>query len=370
MTDRAHETAALFELLGDHLEPTDVVWCVDITGADLRKTGARIIDLHFDGKELRFGGAARGSGVTSAPAPTVVALVDVLSRAEDAVGLLLELRRNAQQAHLFVAEPRACAGQTIKAPRRRHYSQPGLRQTLNQGGFRPELWLVDSSFTGGLGSALPEATARAFELAHRADEAALAALQRVITEQQSPEVRAEACVVRAERYHASGRGVPARDGYLAALAECPEHARALSGLARLTLHAGDAARATEFASRAFQHDPACGEAAATLARCLEHMCPDASLEAWRHARNLAPADAAIVTAFARAATDAGDIEAAIDAMERLLDYGSQSADFHVTLAWLLLKQSRAGDASVEAEITRAIDPDHPMLADLVELMPA
>jgi Flp pilus assembly protein TadD len=105
-----------------------------------------------------------------------------------------------------------------------------------------------------------------------------------------------------------------------------------------------------------------------MALCLEQMCPEAAVEAWRHAADLAPADSAIATTFARVAADSGDGEAAIAAMEQLLDYGPQGADFHVTLAWLLLRESRAGDASVEAEVVRAIQPDHPMLADLATLM--
>lgn len=362
-----HPASALLELLAEYLEPTDVVWCVNARArVDLGGTGARVLWLRLEGDAL-VSDEPLGAGETTPSTPTVVVLVDVLNRAADPVATLGALHAAAPGAHLFVAEPRAFAGHGLDAPERRHYSELGLRQTLIRGGYQAEHWLVDNSFTGGLSRWLPNEVAEPFRLAHAAHPEAERALGQ-LREHPDPELRAEALVRAAERHLDSGRGDPAAECYLAALSEWPEHAPALAGLARLALLGQDVARATELASRAFQLDPASVQAATAMASCLERMCPEASIEAWRHAAMLAPADSAVVTAYARAAAEAGNGEAAIAAMEQLLEYGAQGADFHVTLAWLLLRESRSGDASVEAEVARAIDPHHPMLADLHALM--
>lgn len=358
--EQRRETDALFQLLGDHLEERDVVWCVGSHAPRFEASGARMVVLEFDGQNVSVGGA---TGLEALPAPTVIALVDVLSRAADPVATLLDLRRRSGRAQLFVAEPRAFGGRAVRAPRRRHYSAALLQKTLLRGGFVTEHWLVDTSFTGGLAAPLPDPVVLAFQMAHASEPHAALGLGRIEPE-HGPEVHVEALVARAERHCDEGHGDPAAECYLRALAASPEHAPALAGLSRLSLHGGDVPRASELASRAFQLDPACVDAAVSMALCLERLCPEAAIEAWRHARDLEPSDAAIVTSYARSASIAGDTRSAVNAMEQLLEYGGQGADFHVTLAWLLLKEQRAGDAAVEVELARAIDPEHPMLADL------
>jgi Flp pilus assembly protein TadD len=145
----------------------------------------------------------------------------------------------------------------------------------------------------------------------------------------------------------------------------PGNARPLSGLAEVSLLAGDAMQALSLAVRALEDDPCNANAVAALARAADSLSQNDAFATWRIASCLAPSDPLAASELSRMAAERGDLPHAIWVLERLREFNHElSSDFHVTLAWLCLAAERLGDARVEVEMAHAIDPQSPAVLEV------
>jgi tetratricopeptide (TPR) repeat protein len=305
--------------------------------------------------------------------PTALTFVDVLAHTADPEALLWQLRAASDPEVVFVAEAKAFAGQSLLAPAAVAFSRRTLRSLLIRGGFQIESWLPDTAFVCAVVRPCNRELGHAFAQArhHARDGGLEAAIQCLAAARDCTDaaIRAEALTVQAELHFAQNDGDGASRCLLEALRHDPEQVNALAGLAQLVLGCGDLAQAAELANRAFALDPVNPDAACAQALVLSHVSLETAVTAWRHAVDLAPARQDVVFAFAQAVANAGDAPAAIRAMERLMSYGAKlSADYHLTVAWLLLQAERANDARLELRQATLLAPDHPALGELSEAL--
>lgn len=375
------ETLSVYRSLKGALEETDVVWdlgsgsgagCAELAGV------CQVIGIECDDEPLIFARHyapnvrfVKPSEVSQSelPEPSVVSIVDVLAQCPLPEALLFSLRSRTSQARLFCAEARAFAGQSLLVPARRAFSQKSLARTLVRGGFLVEELLSEDTLVSCVARPLPPPVAEAFAAARAAaaQQLWLEALAHLdpLRSHDLAEVRAEASVLGAEWCVQLAQGDASSARFLEALEDVPDHAPALAGLSQLLMAAGDMRQGVELAGRAFDLEPSSIEAACAMAIALEHAAPESALKSWQHALNLEPADADVVTAFAEAADRGGQSGRAADAMKQLQRYGEKTtADFHVTLALLLIRAGRQEEAEIELRMVGALDRKHPALPEL------
>jgi hypothetical protein len=145
---------------------------------------------------------------------------------------------------------------------------------------------------------------------------------------------------------------------LDAAALSPDDARSLASLSEISFVTGDAPRSLELAIGAVERDPCEPNAVQSLARAAETLQRDEAFASWRIANGLAPADIAVASEASRMAAARGEHMYAIWVFERLREFhGDLGVDYHVTLAWLYESAGRPGEARLEAELARAMDPE-------------
>ena len=84
-------------------------------------------------------------------------------------------------------------------------------------------------------------------------------------------------------------------------------------------------------------------------------------------RLLAPSDVEIATEVARRAAGRADLGYAIWVLERVREFRPDlGVDYHVALAWLYITADRMGDARLEAELARVMDPESAGVKELWE----
>jgi hypothetical protein len=154
---------------------------------------------------------------------------------------------------------------------------------------------------------------------------------------------------------------------LDAAALSPDDARSLAGVAEITFITGDAQRSLELASRALDRDPCDVSAVQSLARAAGALQEDEAFASWRIANGLAPGDVAVASELARLAARRGQLPYAIWVMERLREFHPMlGVDYHITLAWLFIAAERLGEARLEAELAKVLDPDGAGVKELWE----
>jgi hypothetical protein len=129
-------------------------------------------------------------------------------------------------------------------------------------------------------------------------------------------------------------------------------------LSEVSFATGDAPRSLELAIGAVERDPCDPSAVQSLARAAASLERDEAFASWRIANGLAPADIAVASEASRLAAERGEHMYAIWVLERLREFhGELGVDYHVTLAWLYASAERLGEARLEAELARALDPE-------------
>jgi SAM-dependent methyltransferase len=317
--------------------------------------------------ELEQGGAA-----AAATAADLVCVVDVLGQVASPEQLLRKARRAlGSGGRVFIAEPEAYPAQDLVPPVTRAFSRSFLSALLARSGLEPERWLDDvGQFVACL--ARPANDGGAWECLEAADLAYdrgdfAAALQQYsdVAQSASPSVALEARVGAARAGLALGRPDAAAAEFMAAARIAPESARPLAGLSLLSLQGDDRATALSLAVQALDCDPTEAFAAQALAESADSLQQEDALAAWRITSNLAPADLKAASELARHACARGDVAYAIGVLERLRQFRSDlGVDFHVTLAWLCLQAGRSGDARLEAEVARVMDPEAEAVLEL------
>jgi SAM-dependent methyltransferase len=311
--------------------------------------------------------------VTPEQAHDGMVIIDVLCQSAAPEAVLRRARRwLAPGGRVFIAEARAYPSQTLVAPVLRAFSPSGLARVLVRAGLELVEWVEGAgNFLACVarpsGSdhhrALVDADAA---LASSNIAAALAAYARVGVDAPRA-VRTEALLGRAELLGAQGDFQGACQAVLDAATLSPEDARPLAGLAEISFITGDAQRSLELAIRALERDPCEPIAVQSLARAAGLLQEEEAFASWRIANGLEPADIGVASELSRIAANRGQLPYAIWVMERLRDFHSQlGVDYHVTLAWLLIAADRTGEARLEAEIAKVMEPESPGVKELCE----
>jgi len=300
-----------------------------------------------------------------------VCVVDVLGQCLAPLQVLRRARRAlSSSGRLFLAELRAHSGQALLPPVVRAFSSPGLCALLACAGFDVQAWLPGGGpFLTLVAQPSADAEWQWLERAEAARargnvEEALRAYAG-IAESAALELRVEGLLGRATLHAERGEMDPACQCLLDAAALGPGNARALTGLAEVSLLAGERAQALELAIKALERDPCELVAVQSLARAAEGLGEHDAYASWRIANGLAPADLATAIEVSRIAASRGELSYAIWVLERLRDFRSDlGADVHTTLSWLYLTANRAGEARLEAQLARVKDPDSPGVHEL------
>ena len=293
-----------------------------------------------------------------------VLVVDVLGQSSSPEVALRRARRWLQPGGvMFIAEPLACPSQALLSPVLRAFSRPGLAAALGRAGLEVERW-VD-----GAGHFVVCLARRTADDDYRALEEADAALsvgdaRRAMAAYASTgagsarAVRTEALLGQAALLVAAGDLGSACQAVLEAATLSPDDARSLASLAELSFVAGEPARSLELAMGALERDPCDPRAVQSLARAAGSLHDDEAYTSWRIANGLVPGDLAIATELARRAAARSELGYAIWVLERLREFRPDlSVDYHVTLAWLYVTADRMGDARLEAELARVMNPE-------------
>jgi tetratricopeptide (TPR) repeat protein len=298
-------------------------------------------------------------------------LIDVLGHAASPPMLLRNARRwLSDGARLFIAEPLASPTQSLLPPVLRAFSRRGLAQLLARSGWEVESW-VDTigQFVSCVARPSPESGWLDLERADLAREqgdwaAALEAYGRA-GNGAAAELECEALLGAAEVRAALGDLDEVCRCLLEAARVAPNNARALAGLAELSLLSGDARQALELAVRALEQDPCDVVAMQALARGAQKLEQADAFASWRIANALAPADIETAIELSRLAAARGQLGYAIWVLERVRAFRDDLvADFHVTLGWLYVSHGRLGEARLEAELARVKEPGSSAVREL------
>jgi len=326
------------------------------------------------GAEFLQADLCHGSAVDRADAAFVIDVLGHLTRPEAALrGLRACLPAGSQ---LFVAEPKAHASQRLLSPARAAFSQASLTRLLLRSGFDlEEVAAPGANFVAlvALRSADPaiDALVEGFQQAHRNQFGQARADFTRARQSQRLDVQLEALLGEAEAAFAANDGDRAARCYFEANGLSDSDGRGLCGLARVALATGEIHDALRLAVDALQRDPIDGSAHTVMAVAAEQLSPPDAWNSWRIAVNLAPDDLEVATGLARASAARQNYGFAIHVFERLRGYDTVlGVQFHVTLAWLLLADSRKNDAAVEARYAAAIAPDDPAVSELLAAIAA
>jgi Flp pilus assembly protein TadD len=291
-------------------------------------------------------------------------LIDVLGHVRRPFSVLRTFWRSvAPCAPVIVAEPRAHCSQLLMSPARQAFSRRALGGLLGAAGFDVERW---ASSAAGFNTCLAfkRATSHEQDLedAIRAMESGALTratqLLRSASQSESADVRVEVALAEASLAIAASDGDAAVGCFLRASQDGPEDPRPLSGMARLLAMAGDATEARRLADGAVELDPTDASAHAILALLVETQAPVYARTCWHAATHLAPSDPWIVAEFAQRFAQAGSCDAAIAAVERLLDYPDEiDAEFHLAFANVFERAGRTDDARIQARMALARQPD-------------
>jgi SAM-dependent methyltransferase len=332
--------------------------------------------IEFARAYLRSVSVVEDDGTRPVPAEQAhdgVVVIDVLGQSASPEATLRSARRwLASGGRVFIAEARAYPSQSLVAPVLRAFSPPALVRALVRAGLELEHWVEGAgTFLACVARpassehyrALVEADAA---IAEGRIAAALAAYAKVGADAPRA-VRTEALLGSAELLGAQGNFQGACQAVLDAATLSPDDARPLAGLAEISYITGDAQRSLELAIRALERDPCELIAVQSLARAAGSLQEEEAFASWRIANGLAPADIGVATELSRIAANCGQVPYAIWVMERLRDFHSQlGVDYHVTLAWLLVAADRVGEARLEAEIAKVMDPESLGVRELCE----
>jgi SAM-dependent methyltransferase len=293
-----------------------------------------------------------------------VVIIDVLGQTIAPDAALRAARRwPAPEGRLFIAEPRACPSQALQPPVVRAFSPPALVTLLARAGLEVVEWIEGTgNFIACLARAAASDHFQRFAEAHAALAAgrpaqALSAYA-ALRDDAPRTLRTEALLGRAEVLAAAGDISAACQAVLDAASLSPDDARSLATLSELSFATGDASRSLELAIGAVERDPCEPNAVQSLARAAQSLERDEAFASWRIANGLAPADIAVASEASRLAAERGEHQYAIWVLERLREFhGDLGVDYHVTLAWLCVNAGRLGEARLEAELARAMDPE-------------
>lgn len=300
-------------------------------------------------------------------------LVDVLGQSPSPEATLRRARRFlAPGGKMFIAEPRAYPSQALLSPVLRAFSPPGLAATLGRAGLEVERWLDGvGHFVVCLARCAATEDYQLLEQADSAlslgDAARAMALYAAADAASPPVIRTEALLGRAALFARAGDLGSACQAVLQAAALSPGDARSLASLANISFAAGEHQRSLELAMGALERDPCDPGAMQCLARAAGVMLDDEAYASWRIANGLVPSDVEIATEVARRAAVRSDLRYAIWVLERVREFRPDlGVDYHVTLAWLYLTADRPGDARLEAELARVMDPESAGVKELWE----
>jgi len=315
-----------------------------------------------------------GSPVDRADCAFLIDVLGHLARPEAALrGLRACLPSGSQ---LFVAEPKAHASQRLLAPARAAFTQASLTRLLLRSGFElEEIAAPGANFVSlvALRSADPavDALVEGFQQAQRRQFSAARADFARARQSSRADVQLESLLGEAEVAFAANDGDGAARCYFEANRLSDSDGRALCGLARVALASGEVNDALRLAVDALQRDPIDGSAHTVMAVAAEQLSPPDAWNSWRIAVNLAPDDLEVATGLARSSAARQNYAFAIHVFERLRGYDTAlGIQFHVTLAWLLLADSRKNDAAVEARYAAALAPDDPAVVELMAAIAA
>jgi len=299
-------------------------------------------------------------------------VVDVLGHTSNPIQVLRNARRWIKDdGRLFLAEPRAYPTQALLPPVLRAFSRPALCQLLVRAGWEVESWLDEvGHFVACLARPSQD---DGWSWLERGDEARLAGNSDAALEAYakaaacgSPALGSEALLGSAEVHAARGELDAACRCLLDTAHSAPDHARALSGIADVSLFSGDAHHALRISVQALECDPCDLRAVQSLAHAAHRLEQPEAIASWRLASGLAPADLTSAIELARLSAASGEVEFAIWVLERVRGYREDlPSDFHVTLGWLYATHTRWGEARLEVELARVKEPASLAVAELL-----
>jgi 2-polyprenyl-3-methyl-5-hydroxy-6-metoxy-1,4-benzoquinol methylase len=332
---------------------------VDFARAYLRSVSV----LHDDGARP-IDDAERHDGVV---------LIDVLGQSPSPEATLRRARRwLAPGGLMFVAEPRAYPSQALLSPVLRAFSPPGLASMLGRAGLEVERWIEGAGhFVVCLARCSASEDYRLLEEADAAlssgDPVRAMAAYAAADAGAARAVRTEALLGQAALLARAGDLGSACQAVLKAAALSPDDARSLASLSEISYAAGEQRQSLELAMGALERDPCDPGAVQCLARAAGTLLDDEAYASWRIANGLVPGDVGIATELARRAAGRSELGYAIWVLERLREFRRDlGVDYHVTLAWLYVTAERIGDARLEAELARVMDPESAGVKELWE----
>jgi 2-polyprenyl-3-methyl-5-hydroxy-6-metoxy-1,4-benzoquinol methylase len=334
----------------------------NVTAVDSDPAAVDFARAYLRGIEVR--GDDGSSEISAADRHDAVVLVDVLGQSASPEATLRQARRwLTDNGRMFIAEARAYPSQALVAPILRAFSPPNLLTVLTRAGLELSHWVEGAG--NFLACVARPSGAEHYRLLAQADAAlsagdagkALAAYAGIAVDAPR-EVRTEALLGRAQLLAVTGDFPAACQAVLDAASLSPDSARSLAGLAEVSFITGDAAGSLELAMGALDRDPCEPSAVQSLARAAAGLHEEEAFAAWRIANSLAPADLGVAIELSRMAAQRGALKYALWVLERLREFHAElSADYHVTLAWLYITAERNGDARLEAEVARVIEPE-------------
>jgi 2-polyprenyl-3-methyl-5-hydroxy-6-metoxy-1,4-benzoquinol methylase len=327
----------------------------DLAAVEFARSYLRSVDVrHDDGRAL----------LAPDELHDAVVIVDVLGQAGSPDATLRAARRwLAPDGRMFIAEPRACPSQSLQAPVVRAFSPPGMVSLLARAGLELAQWIEGAG--NFIVCVARPASSQHFQSLAEADAAVAAgepgrALRAYssITDDAPRALRTEALLGRAELLATSGDMSAACQAVLDAASLSPDSARSLAGLSEVSFITGDVSRSLELAIGALERDPCEPNAVQSLARAAQTLQQDDAFASWRIANGLSPADIAVASEVSRMASERGEHGYAIWVLERLREFHDNlGVEYHVTLSWLYVAADRLGEARLEGEIARVLEPE-------------
>jgi SAM-dependent methyltransferase len=344
-----------------------------VTAVDSDPAAVDFARAYLRGVEVRLDDGS--SSISPSDRHDAIVLVDVLGQSVAPEATLRQARRwLTDDGRIFIAEARAYPSQSLVAPILRAFSPPSFLTVLTRSGLTLSHWVEGAG--NFLACVARPSGAEHYRLLGQADAAlaagdaatALAAYAGIAPDAPR-EVRTEALLGRAQLLAVTGDFPAACQAVLDAAGLSPDSARSLAGLAEVSFITGDASRSLELAISALERDPCEPSAVQCLARAAAGLNEEEAFAAWRIANSLAPADLGVAIELSRLAAQRGALKYALWVLERLREFHAElNADYHVTLAWLYITAERNGDARLEAEVARVIDPESEGVRELWEYL--
>ena len=385
-------TNALYELAIEELGAEALAGTILDLGAgcglgaqQLLEAGAAVIAVDADATACKVAVffAAKAT-VIHAPIESVVldaladgaVFIDVLGFLESPLGTLRAARKLLRPgARIVVAEPLAYPAQVLIPPARRATSPAELALFLESAGFALLRCAADGGVVVASGVAIEDASVdslvRGANHCGSGDLVAALKLFDVVAGEGKRSLAVQAALDSVDVLVAQGRGDDACSRLLAILRRFPDEPRPLAALSQFMVAASEYTEAQQLAEKASRLAPLDPGVLVALAIALDSTrSPDAPA-AWRRAFNLTPQSMEVALPAATSAMEHAFPLLAERILLRSMEYaGNTLANAYILRARVRMALGRNEDASLDARLAVASDPQSPVARALLAALEA